>query len=501
VSGTIDPVNRLCIALLTLGLLLAAPVTAQRPAPPTGKEIQERIRKALSVPALQRASVGLLVRSLDRGGRTLFAQNPDQALLPASNMKVLTAATALAQLGPEYVFRTRVAKLADGELALIGSGDPSLDESRLQDLAKAVKDQGITRVTKVLADASRFDEQTLGEGWQWDDESFAFSAQVSALNVNGNLTKLVVTPGGSEGEAATVASDGYLTVTGEVKTTERGEGGARAERRRGRNEVIVAGRVKAGAGPVTLQVTVEDPALHAAYRFSRALRDAGVRVDDEALLSVGVAPKEAEVLAETASAPLAELCKRFLKSSDNLYGECLLKAIGAEKKGVPGTSEGGAAVVRAWLSGKKVAVGGLVQADGSGLSRLDEMTPRLLVETLTAAATLPGFAVALPVGGFDGTLTRRFVKTAAEGNVRAKTGTLLGVSSLSGYVTTKAGEKLVFSILMNHFDRAAGAAAARQAQDAIVLALMDTPRAAVSLAPDPPKKKPALPAKNARKRR
>ncbi len=489
------------MAALLLTLLLTLPALAQKPAPVTGKDIQSRIQKALQAPALQRASVGFLVKSLDRGGRTLFAVNPDAALMPASNMKVLTAASALGTLGPEFVFRTRVAKLADEELALIGSGDPSLDDARLRDLASAVKDQGVTRVTKILADASRFDEQLLGEGWQWDDESFGFSAQVSGLNVNGNVARLTVTPGGADGEKATVASDGYLKLVGEILTTEKGEGGARAERRRGLNEVILTGKVKAGSGPVGLSVTVEDPALYAAYRFVRALRDAGVSVDDDALLSAGVVPQGAATLAESASAPLAELTRRFLKSSDNLYGECFLKALGAEKKNAPGTSEKGAAVVRAWLNGKKINAQGLVQADGCGLSRLDEVTPRLMVETLTAASALPGFAVALPVGGFDGTLSRRFVKTAAEGNVRAKTGTILGVSSLSGYVTTKAGEKLVFSILMNHFDRASGASVARQTQDAIVLALMDTPRAAVTLAPDPPKKKAAPPAKTTRKRR
>lgn len=491
--------------LLALGLLAASSsVSAQKPSTRSGKAIQQRIKQALAAPALQRATVGLLVRSIDRGGRTLFSVNPDQALMPASNMKVLTAATALAELGPEYVFRTRVAKLSNDSLVLIGSGDPSLDESRLQDLAKAVKEAGINRVTRIVADASHFDDQTLGEGWQWDDESFGFSAQVSGLNLNSNVTRLTITPGAKDGDVATIASDGYLSVVGEVRTTERGEGGARAERRRGRNEVAVSGRVKAGAEPASLSVTVEDPALYAAFRFSRALRDAGVRIDDEANLTVGTAPANAQVLAETASAPLSELCKRFLKSSDNLYGECFLKALGAEKKSVPGSSANGAAVVRAWLAGKKVAVGGLVQADGSGLSRLDEVTPRLMVETLTAASTLPGFAVALPVGGFDGTLSRRFQKTAAEGNVRAKTGTILGVSSLSGYVTTRAGEKLVFSILMNHFDRAAGASVARQVQDSIVLALMDTPRAAVTLAPDPPKKKKAATTtkkKRTRKRR
>ncbi|MGC4043640.1 MAG: D-alanyl-D-alanine carboxypeptidase/D-alanyl-D-alanine-endopeptidase [Armatimonas sp.] len=496
--------NRLIFALVAVGLLVSSPVSAQKPSASSksGKAIEQRIKQALAAPALQRATVGLLVRSLDRGGRTLFAVNPDQALMPASNMKVLTASTALAELGSEFVFRTRVAKLSNDELVLVGSGDPSLDESRLQDLAKAVKEAGISRVTRIVADASHFDDQTLGEGWQWDDESFGFSAQVSGLNLNENVTRITITPGAQDGETATVASDGYVNIVGEVKTTERGEGGARAERRRGRNEVVVSGRVKAGAGPVTLSVTVEDPALYSAFRFSRALRDAGVRVDDDATVVVGTAPANAQTLAETASAPLSELCKRFLKTSDNLYGECLLKALGAEKRSVPGTSANGAAVVRGWLASKKVDTGGLNQADGSGLSRLDEVTPRLMVETLTVASTLPGFAVSLPIGGFDGTLSRRFQKTAAEGNVRAKTGTILGVSSLSGYVTTKAGEKLVFSILMNHFDRASGAAVARQVQDSIVLALMDTPRAAVTLAPDPPKKKkPAAPAKKKPRKR
>ena len=148
-------------------------------------------------------------------------------------------------------------------------------------------------------------------------------------------------------------------------------------------------------------------------------------------------------------------------------------------------------------------MGGFAPSDGSGLSRLDEVTARLLVETLIGSVKTPGFAVALPIGGFDGTLRSRFVKTAAEGNVRAKTGTLLGVSALSGYATTKAGEKLVFSILMNHFDRAAGAAVARKIQDAIVLTLMEIPRANPTLEPTQPTKptKQAAPPPRKKKRR
>ena len=489
--------------------LLAAPVLAQKPVPakvvPPGKVLEGKLNKALAHPALERASVGVLVRSLDRGGKTIYARNPDLALMPASNMKILTAAAALGVLGPEFVFHTKVARIDPQTLVLIGSGDPSLDDARLKDLAEAVKNdykkfRGVNTVEKIVVDASRFDSQGLGEGWQWDDESFGFSAQSSGLNVNENVVKLVVTPGVSEGDPASVASDGFLKLTGAIQTVSGGEGGVRAERRRGLDEVLLSGRVKLGGAPVTLQTTVERPALYAAHRFVLALRAAGVEVADNVALVEEPAPAGAETIADTTSAPLAELCKRFLKNSDNLYGECLLKALGAEKSGLPGSSEGGAKAVKAFLASKKATLGGFAPSDGSGLSRLDEVTPRLLVETLTASVKTPGFAVALPIGGFDGTLRGRFVKTSAEGNVRAKTGTLLGVSALSGYLTTKAGEKLVFSILMNHFDRATGATAARQTQDAIVLALMDTPRANPTLEKAAPPKKPAPAPKKKRRR-
>jgi D-alanyl-D-alanine carboxypeptidase/D-alanyl-D-alanine-endopeptidase (penicillin-binding protein 4) len=181
-------------------------------------------------------------------------------------------------------------------------------------------------------------------------------------------------------------------------------------------------------------------------------------------------------VAEKQSEEFPKLLAAFLKPSDNLYGECLLKALGAEKGGA-GTTEAGAKVVRDFLKEAGIDTGGLYIADGSGLSRFDNVTPRLLVDLLTnidrrfPADAKQALQDALPVAGLDGTLRNRFKRTLVEGNLRAKTGSLRGVSALSGYLTASSGERFVFSLLLNHFQGAGSTTAARTAQDAFTLAL------------------------------
>ena len=193
----------------------------------------------------------------------------------------------------------------------------------------------------------------------------------------------------------------------------------------------------------------------------------------------GQVPPDAAMVAQKRSQPLSVLIKDFLKPSDNLYGELLLRTLGAEKKS-RGTASGGASVVRELLNEAGADTGGWNMADGSGLSREDTVTPRQLMGVLAymdskvPSAVRTAFYDGLPVGGVDGTLRNRFKGTAAQGNVHAKTGSLSRVSSLSGYVTTKAGERLAFSILMNNYD--GSAAVARATQDQIVLALLDVPK-------------------------
>lgn len=495
------PPPRWLAVLLVAAALTSPAARAQRSPVRTAPKhaALARVERALAAPALRNATVGVLVRSLD-SGRTLFERGADAALLPASNQKILTAVGALALLGADYRYATELLSpgtvdnrgTLQGDLYLRGAGDPSLDAERLLNLAFELKKAGIERIDgRLVADASRFDEVPLGPGWQWDDEPFAYSAQISALGCDANALTITLTPADRPGDPAAVslggkyafANRGFATVVSTATTTPAGVGetAITIDRARGRNEITVKGTIPRGAAAFVGRVTLEQPALYAAHRLADALERVGIALPRERRIERGVAPPGAFALARSLSAPLSDLTKTFLKDSDNLYGECLLKTVGAEKGG-GGSAAAGAKALRDFFVARGLDLSGVAIADGSGLSRMNAVTPRFLVALLVEVATRfdaavrDAFFIALPEGGVDGTLKGRFQAATLRTRVRAKTGTLTGVSSLSGYVTTMAGERLVFSILVNQYDRAAGASAARAAQDAVIEALVDLPR-------------------------
>ena len=482
------------LALCLVSLLFAPPSAMAQ----EGLPAKPRIEAALAAPVFKNALVGVLVKSLD-DGRVVYEHNPDFSLMPASNMKILTGATAAMKLPATFHYTTTLYRTRDidrrgelkGDLYIKGSGDPSLTSADLLALVQTLKTLGVKKFNgKIIADSSVFDDKILGDGWQWDNEPFYYQAQVSGLNCDENVVTVVVSPGTKVGDAATVTmgenvgktrylslQNTAVTVAADAKTD------VNFDRTRAKNETLVSGTVALGGKPATEEITVEDPALFTATRLWEQMQAAGIRVPkpEKQRVERGSVPKETAVLAAHDSGPLPKLLADFLKPSDNLFGECLLKTLAAQKNGV-GTTEGGRGIVSDMLIEMGVDTSGLVMADGSGLSRNDNVTPRLLVSLLTAVEKKfptemkAAFVDGLPVGGVDGTLRNRFKGTAAQGSVHAKTGSLTGASSLSGYLTTKAGEHLVFSILMNHYTSGGPTAQARAAQDAIVLALTDVPK-------------------------
>ncbi|WP_395145221.1 D-alanyl-D-alanine carboxypeptidase/D-alanyl-D-alanine-endopeptidase [Armatimonas sp.] len=449
-------------------LCLVALTSLQAPA-----SITARLEKTLAVPTLRPGTVGMRVVSLDTG-KLLFERNPEKSLMPASNMKIVTCSAALALLGPSFTYTTSVYSLGD-DLILKGSGDPSLDFARLKKLAEAVKAAGVTELKgKLLYDASVFDAEALGEGWQWDDEEFYYSAQVSGLSCDENVALVLVKPG-AVGQPPLVEAIPYLTIENKAVTTDGKEQALKISRKRGQNVMVISGKLGDKSDAKRTTITMEDPARFAAFRFAEALRAVGVSVPEHVVLEPDIASPQSAPFVISVSKPLSQLAADFMKPSDNLFGECFLKTLGAVK-GKKGTTAEGAKVVREWLKSRNIPTVGFYQADGSGLSRMNLVTAQLLLGILRDRAGDADLRAAMPVGGVDGTLKNRFKNTPAQNNVRAKTGTLTGASSLSGYVTSKAGERLVFSILMNHYDREGGASTARALQDALVLTLVDMPR-------------------------
>jgi len=404
----------------------------------------------------------VVVRSLSRN-EELLSINPDLRCIPASNQKLLTAAAAISLLGPDFRFSTEVRK-RDNRLWLVGSGDPSLTTQRLEQLARdTVVALAPDRPQNLDLDDTVFAGPTLGAAWQWDDESFSFNAPFSALVTDGSTAAFKVTPGAIGSLAAVSIPSPAGQITGTVSTIPGNGIGVRWERHRATAQVVVSGTIGVDAQPQRIPFAVHDPTLFTGRIFVEKMAQFGGTVAD---VGRSAAPLGSVRIAVSQSPPLRELLADFLKPSDNLAGECLLRATGRHTGGI-GSDSTGIANVRKWLGRAGIDHSGIDVMDGSGLSMQNTSTARFTVQLLTTMADNRAFVDALPVAGRDGTLRNRLKGTAAEGRVMAKTGTLTVASCLSGYVVTRAGERLVFSILMNQFDRKTGSRKARQIQDAI----------------------------------
>lgn len=461
---------------LALAVSFGAAVPAH--ASPQDPALAEELTRVLSDPRTQDGTTGL--RVVDEGdGTVLFDRHGSTPLIPASNTKLLTGAAALDTLGGSFRFHTDV--LVDGEvssrgvlrgdLVLRGHGDPTALESDYVDLAEQVRAAGITRVTgRVLADDTYFEQRAYHPGWDPDDAPYYYAAQISALTLapdtdyDSGTVIVRTTPGSDPGEPAVpqvvpASAAGYVEILNETTTGATGSSSTLSVTRNpGTNEIVLTGRVPAGTSARTTWVTVDQPELLAATVFDEALADAGVRTRGR--VAEGTAADDAVRVARDESMPLAEMMVPSMKLSNNMHAEALVKTMSAEsgEPGEPGSWVEGVAVVEDFLRADDVEVAGLSLADGSGLARANQISPTTLTSALRAFTDEPWFDVyetSLPVAGVaerfvGGTLRSRMAGTPAQGNLRGKTGSLTGVTALSGYVTGADGREYVFAMISNY---------------------------------------------------
>ena len=412
---------------------------------------------------------GVMVVSLSRGD-TLFESRPDAMMQPASTMKMYTSVLALDRFGPEHQFRTSVLRegqvgadgLLDGNLYLRGSGDPSLSPrfwgttNPMDSLAHLVAASGIRHIHgDVVGDASAFDPQLVPEGWLSRYLGAAYAARVSALSLNENLVWVVVQ---ADGKKSVVTLD-PATTTIPVQSTVRVVGGSRGRIsavRQKDGSILVRGTVGASAPPQRYSLVVDDPASFATGALRAALEKAGVTVDGR--VTLGSTPANATEIGFVSSPPLGNIVAEMNRESINLFAELLFRdAAHDANPDQAGSAQLGLTSLRTLLADKIKARPQDVQvSDGSGLSVLDRVTPRSMVELLSFAHQAPWgatFHASLPLEGESGTLRHRARQTPARGNLHAKTGTTNTVASLGGYVTAKNGEILAFSFIYNGSDR------------------------------------------------
>jgi len=424
-------------------------------------DIDRVLGDSLFVPA--RASIKVV--SLDNG-QGLYDRDSKLLMRPASNTKLLTSATALAVLGKNFLYKTSVlidtlpsGGVVSGNVYLKGFGNPDLKTSDIDSLASLLAVAGIRQINgDVVADNSYFDDLSWGNGWMWDDEPDPDEMFISALSVNKNCVTVNVAPCSVEGDSAIVSVDpptSYITLQSKVATVKDSVviplKISRLFRER-LNTITAEGQILLGANPRKQQISVWKPELYAAQLLKESLIRHGIAVFGQT--KPGTTPLFA---VETAShnGRIDSVLVNLNKVSDNLSAENTLKILGASKYGIPGSARNGLYVVNSYLSTLGIDTTRFLVVDGSGVSHYNLVTVEMLVQLLMGVyrdqSIFPLFYESLPIGGIDGTIKSRMNATMAEGNLRAKTGMISGVSSLSGYVRTRDNEMLAFSIMMQNF--------------------------------------------------
>lgn len=488
---------------LAVVLCLTAPglLACARPAPALGpkleplQQLRQDITAATSLPGVQRAAWGIVVHSLDRNER-IYELNPRTLLVPASTSKLVSLASAVDAVGWDYRYETVVRASApivngtmQGDLLIAGSGDPSIGGragERLDVWVAALRALGLRRIEgRVIGDDDAVEEPRPQLAWAWDDLGYPTGALFGALNLAENRMEITVNPGSATGYQPTFSMDPAAWSRPLRNRTVTGPPESRVslwpEQRPGEAFLTIAGSIPIGAPPARLQISVGNPTAWFATVFRAALIDGGIDVSGDAYDVDDVAPRPewagARTLFTHRSSTLAEIAQPMLKNSINLYGEAVLRLNSA--KGTLPTNDAALEGLRARMTAWGIPPDSWQIIDGSGLSRRNAIAPDALVAVLQrmydATAASP-WMTALPIAGRDGTLAGRMMGTAAEGNVRAKTGTMSNIRTLAGYVRTRDGENLAFAVLSDQFE--GPGAAATTAVDRIAVRLATFSRAA-----------------------
>ncbi|OGU49979.1 MAG: D-alanyl-D-alanine carboxypeptidase/D-alanyl-D-alanine-endopeptidase [Ignavibacteria bacterium GWC2_36_12] len=451
--------------------------------------IQEKLDKILSNSFFESTLAAVDVYDLT-GKEIIYQKNNRYLLHPASNMKILTSAAGLVFLGPDYNFETTFYYkgdiddgVLDGDLYVVGGFDPAFSIQDLDYFIDAIDSLGIKKIKgNIFADVSRMDTMYWGEGWMWDDDPSTDSPYLSSLNINYNSVEvfLLGTEPGRKAQIILNPYSKYFNVYNEAVTVSPDEDNSYSITRdwmNKKNTVVAKGKVKKGrmiTGDEEPQsLNVFRPDLYFLTLFKETLQRKGIKVEGKS--DNFWLPYDAIYL-RTISRPFAEIIIPLDKKSINLIAEMVLYALAEKYYGKPATAKNGIKVINNFISLIGMSPEKYNLVDGSGLSHYNLVSAELILEVLKYMYySEPGLYKVLvesfPIAGVDGTLAKRMNGTSAENNVKAKTGTITGVSALSGYITSQSGRLIAFSILIENFAR--GTSTARNFQDEICKILVE----------------------------
>ena len=441
------------------------------PAPPKPSEaiqrLQAEIEAILNDPLLASSNIGIKVASLGTG-EVLYEKASKKLYHPASTMKLITAATALVKLGPNHRFRTSlyVDYLEDGQtlgnIYLKGGGDPVFNSNDLEKMVERLVEMNLKDLQgDIVVDETYFDAVRWGKGWMWDDGPIGgYYPHLSALTINRNGVLVHISPGDKVDDPVRVHLDPptqYMKIVNDATTVGHSEKTRLTLKRKDgsteENLLMLDGVMAMGQATMNRRVDVLAPALYCGTLLREILAKRGVTLQGK--VRYGEVPEGTAEIITHVSPPLSRILWEMNKPSDNLIAELLLKTIGAKLRGAPGTAEKGLGVISSFLNEIGIDWEHYTLADGSGVSRYNLVTASLLADLLVYMfrnfAVMPEYLASLPVGGVDGTLTGRMRGMTAEGILRAKTGTLRGLTALAGYTVTADGETVAFSIIMSNY--------------------------------------------------
>jgi D-alanyl-D-alanine carboxypeptidase/D-alanyl-D-alanine-endopeptidase (penicillin-binding protein 4) len=442
------------------------------------------IDSLLSDSLLFQANLAVYIVSLDPE-REVYSLNRSSLMVPASVNKLFVSAAAYRQLGVNHRFRTAVhGDSIDGlgrikrDLYLKGYGDPELATADLEALAYRLRAMGLKQVSgDLVADAGHFDTTSFGFGWMWDEGPYAYNAPVSALSLNRNTFEIGLRPGARPGRrprAELNPRTAYLSVDNQAITVRAGsQARIRADRSfTGAGDVVsITGSMAADQGTSYLVRTVTNPALYCGTVFREALAASGIRIAGR--VRAGTTPPDRPELTWHASPPLYQIIRQMNKESDNFTAEMLFRQLGNGQDSLSPASAKNNKLAE-MLKDMGFGEESFRIADGSGLSRYNlcsaEQLVRVLSETYRDPALRPELLASLPIAGSDGTLARRLTEDQHKGIIRAKTGTLTGVSSLAGFVSGPDDRTYCFAVIFNNYTSKANSV--RALQDTIVARLI-----------------------------
>lgn len=441
------------------------------------RPLTEKMKNILTESRLEGAMTGVSIRKVS-DGELIYSHFGDTRLRPASNLKMITAAVALEKLGPGYQFKTEVAtdgklrnRVLEGNVFLIGKGDPTLLKEDFDQFAQDIKSKGIEKISgNLIADDSWFDQDRHSNGLYAANEDHYYGAEISALTLAPNdqydagTVVMTVTPGNKQGDAPQVEwlpQTDYIEIINEAETGSPDEVSTLTiKREHGTNRIFIEGVMALGHQGSSHYIALSEPTGYALDVFKKSLEENEIELAEDVELQLGVAPEDAHIITSKRSIPLQDLLLPFMKMSNNIQGEMLTKEMGKVIYG-EGSWDAGIKVIEETIAEFGLHRNHIMIHDGSGLSHNNLVPPNEMTKMLHVIqdkSWFPAFEQSLPAVGEpgrlgSGTLNYRMSNSAAVGKVRAKTGNLTGVSSLSGYVTTADGEKLAFSIMMNNFIR------------------------------------------------